>query len=147
MENDVSGSVYSRVAENCMKLMAIHAVSLNHVDPVMDIDQLEWAYNWTLWAADLLMDNYNEKSADTVTEGHSKEIEAIVKKSRHDGIKKNAIGEKYRKVSRYDLSEYIAHLVDASIIVAVTPKHQGAGRPATVFVHRDHFDAEKHDIL
>jgi hypothetical protein len=146
MENDVSGSVYSRVAENCMKLMAIHAVSLNHATPIMTIDELDWAYNWTLWAADLLMDNYNEKSADTATEGHSKEIESIVRKSKADGIKKSAIGAMYRKVSRYELSEYIAHLVDSAIIIPVEQKQTGAGRPANVFVHKDHFDPERHDF-
>jgi hypothetical protein len=146
MENEVSGSVYSRVAENCMKLMAIHAVSVDHIEPIMDMDELEWAYNWTLWASDLLMDNYNEKSADTVSESHSKEIEAIVKKSKAEGITKNKIGEKYRKVSRYDLSEYIAHLVDCDIIVSVSPKPTGAGRPANVFVHKCYYDPGKHDF-
>lgn len=146
LADEVSASVYSRVGENCLKLMAIQAVATDHIDPLMGADDFEWAYKWALWAADTMMDKYRELSADTEVEGHSKQIENIVKQAGPEGITKTVLFRSYRKVRPHEFKEHFEHLVNSHIVIVATEAKEGAGRRASILVHASHYDPEKHKI-
>jgi len=85
MKDTATRSIYSRVAENAMKLSLIHAVSLNHTNPSIGIDSWLWGQEIALWSANQLASEVAKRIADSPFELACKQAYQIISASGDKG--------------------------------------------------------------
>ena len=148
-KDEAAISIYSRVAENAVKLALVFACSINPELPVMDIEAFTWGRDLALWSANTLMEQYNRYSFDTETEKYSKQIEEFVRRSDGDGVTASVMDQRLgRKFKDFEWESHKKQLFKAGILVTVTDlKNDKPGAKKVRIIHKDHFDEKKHAIV
>lgn len=110
MTDSESNSVYSRVAENAIKLALVHAVSRDHISPVIDERAFAWGRDLSLWCANTLMEQFNTFVADS---DHGRTIKRVllkIKEAGKDGISGNELLRKVQEIRKQERNEILETL-------------------------------------
>lgn len=148
-KDEAAASIYSRVAENAVKLALVYSCSINPEAPMMDMEAFTWGRDLALWSANTLMEQYNRYSFDTETEKYSKQIEEFVRRSDGEGVTASVMDQRLgRKFKDFEWESHKKQLFKAGILLTVTDvKNDKPGAKKTRIIHREHFDERKHAIV
>jgi hypothetical protein len=148
-KDEAASSIYSRVAENAVKLALVFACSIDPENPVMDQEAFSWGRDLALWSANTLMEQYNRYSFDTETEKYSKQIEEFVRKTDGEGVTASVMDQRLgRKFKDFEWESHKKQLFKAGILVTVTDiRNDKPGAKKVRIIHKDHFDEKRHAIV
>lgn len=132
MQDSVSASIYSRVAENTAKLAMIYAVSRDHVSPVIDPQAFAWARELALWSANTLMHNISRNVADNDQEATHKRVSNIIRDAGEEGISRRDLLRKCRFLRVRELDEIVRALSEAEEVVLMS-KPNKRGKPTMMY--------------
>lgn len=117
MKCPISSSLYSRVAENAAKLALIYAVSVNHVNPVIDAEALGWASEISLWTANVLVNRSNDRVSDNAVESNLKAVVRILKSFGEKGATKSEITKRTQFLKRNERNDILNTLIESGDII------------------------------
>jgi hypothetical protein len=124
-------AIYSRVAENTLKLSIAYAVSVNFMDPTIDHEAFVWARDIVLWCANKLLERVNSHIADNDIERIYQKIEQVVETGKEKGVTKSELFRLAgRQVKPYEFDQYINRLLENRTLFFIRSEHEGKGRPS-----------------
>ncbi len=126
-------SIYSRVAENAIRLALIHAVSRDIRPSAIDSEDYQWAARFALWAAEEFIKKIGELVADNETEALHKKVAGIVRRSGKIGISRRDLTRKCQSIRRRDLDEILLMLEQAGLIISTVGESTGGRKPVMYF--------------
>jgi len=132
MQDNVSASIYSRVAENTAKLAMIYAVSRDHVSPVIDADAFAWARELSLWSANTLMHNISRNVSDNDHEAIHKRVSNIIADTGETGISRRDLLRKCRFLKMRELDEIMRALIESESVAAMSVPN-ARGKPTMMY--------------
>lgn len=127
-------AIYSRVAENTLKLAITYAVSVNHYNPRVDHEGFVWARDIVLWCANKLLERVKNHIADNDIERIYQRIEQAVSQAKEKGLTKSELFRLAgRSVKPYEFDQYVGKLIEDGSVVFIRSEHEGKGRPSERF--------------
>jgi hypothetical protein len=146
MTNDISASIYNRVAENAAKLALVYAIAKDVHAPLIDEEAFTWARDIALWTANLIMEQMTMRVADTEAERTAKEIERAIIEGGANGKTKSDLNRVLTKIRPYEQQAYLTSMVDNGIVFM--GRRATGGRPATVYIAAQYYaEAKKNGVV
>jgi hypothetical protein len=108
MTDDLTNAVYTRVAENITKLAMIYAISIDYLNPIIDMEAYEWARDLVLWSSNLIVNRARENLSENQHESNLKRILVIIKQNK--GITKTALAQKSQWLKSKERAEILEDL-------------------------------------
>jgi hypothetical protein len=137
-------SVYSRVAENAIKLSLVYAVAHNYRNPIIDEYAFAWGRNISLWCANTLIEQFNSFVSDNEHGKLIKKFARIIKSAGVDGITGRDLLRKVQEVQARERDEIIKKLIDMDEVFISEIEIDGLiKRTQTRFIHADFYMKEK----
>jgi len=116
-----------RIVENALKLALINAVGIDHVNPVITEDAIEWgaALAWSCAAG--MLAQVTERLSDNQREANYKKIAGLIRKEGRAGITEGRLADRCKAIDARQREEIVKDLL-ASDFVRVETSSTG-GRP------------------
>jgi hypothetical protein len=126
-----NGAVLARVWENTAKVALIKAVSADPVQPVIRMEDAEWARNVVAHCVDTLLTEAERHLADNDTERNHKRVLEIIRGAGTAGLTKNDLVRRTQFLDKRQRDDVIETLVESGQIG--TAMRDSATRPAMIF--------------
>lgn len=136
-------SVYSRVAENAIKLALTYAVSVNYENPIIDEYAFSWGRDISLWCANNLIEQFNAFVADSDHGKIIKKFLRIIKESGSNGISGRDLSRKVQEVRAQERDEIMKKLLDNAEIFLTEIEVIGPTKKTQArYIHADFYIKE-----
>ena len=130
-----ASAVIARYAENTIKVALIHAISRQPADPVIAVQDLQWARRLVEYCITSLLDEASRHVADNETENQHKKVLEVIRKAGRRGLTKADLCRKTWFVSRRQREEIMNSLRESGSVLVV--REQTKTKP----VERYYFNA------
>jgi hypothetical protein len=124
-------SILARIAENAQKVALILAVGKKPWDPVIELEDANWAIDFVRHFAGVTMKAVDRHVADTEVESHAKRMKEILRAAGRKGLTRSELTRASQWIKGRDRGELLASLIEAGEIEAIERK--SATKPATIF--------------
>jgi hypothetical protein len=125
------GAILARVWENTAKVALIRAVSANPPDPVIRLEDAEWARLVVDRCVATMLQEAERHIADNQVERNYKRVLEIISAAGADGITRQQLYERTRFLTRRDREDILATLIEAGKVEFTL--RQTTTRPASIY--------------
>ncbi len=134
-ENGIRGgpAILRRVAENATKIALVSAVGRDPKAPVISTHDFAIGHALAVWSAGAMIGNIASRVADNDHERNALMIERVVREAGAEGVTKQTLISKTRKIEKRTRDNILADLIEAEIVVQEVVRT--ATKPRTTLRH------------